>query len=203
MIMAKSIIRINKKSFNAAKTAMTMAGTVVVRSAVNTLNRTGTQAKRQVVEDVARQTQIKQKTIRGKIRVKQATQAKMQAVMRPSGSALLVTEFPNWEYEETAIPTRARIVIPLPTERFMAAGFVNPYSKKSWPTPLSTRIKRLFFGGYSKPPVGMALGASIATLANKLFKMPYIDGLAEWMSEEFYRQVSVQMTKATRGKRPQ
>jgi len=129
------------------------------RATVSGINKTITDVRKELTDDIATPTGIKKRIVRGGLRVKRAQQKRQVATIRPISAGIPVAQYRYAVERKPENPTRGRIWVGWPRGRKLAAGFVNPLARIGNTGPVRTRIgKRLL-----RRPIP-ALGPSVATL---------------------------------------
>lgn len=174
----------------------------VIRGTVNT---TATQVRKQRYNAPLRSV-FPSGMINKGIVIKRANSKRKDARLIPSSSGIQVTQYKHWTYLKID-GTRARIVVTGLYGRKLAAGFVNPMSRKR--APLSTRSsKARVLKNPSKNrtphiksyvyahPLGEAMGPSLAYWFKLLTTPTTIRWTNVFLQQELWRRVRVELAKS-------
>lgn len=166
----------------------------IVRGVVNSINRTGTASRKQVITQVSGATGIKAKLLRQRLGSKRASVNRPDLLIWPSSAGVDVKEYRYHMERVGAVKniTRARIRVDwLNSGRKIAAGFINPLGKKR--AALRTRASK----GTLKVPKG-AIGPSVAAIWKAMPKQPVETYARRVLLENITRDVPSQISKVTR-----
>ncbi|AYF88628.1 hypothetical protein D6Z43_16265 [Pseudomonas sp. DY-1] len=199
-------VQIGLEGVKLAKARLDAVGKSVDPILRGTLNTTVRWARRGIYLKELRSVFPQRSWLNKKLKIKLAGTRRLNARIIPSGSGIEVRSRRGWGYRELS-GTRARIYVPdVDGGRKLAAGFVNPGSKKK--EPLSTRSERArnlkkppkhdqrktYRYGYHSPQP--ALGPSVAYYFKRLTTLKRVRMINTYAQQDFEKRVRQAEQKA-------